>query len=138
MTMQKPAARGIAALEEASAVGQDEWPAPDEAVVRHAAADLFQALSDPTRLTILQHLSTGEHRVRELTEHLGLAQSTVSTHLAALRGCGLVTSRPVGRASVFSLTAAPALFALLGAADGVLEVTGRPSGLWRAGRDGGS
>lgn len=40
----------------------------------------------------------------DLTRHLGLAQSTVSKHLACLRDCGLVTSRPEGRASVFSLT----------------------------------
>ncbi len=46
------------------------------------AASLFHSLSDPTRLAILRHLSLGEHRVVELTHHLGLAQSTVSKHLA--------------------------------------------------------
>ena len=49
------------------------------------------------------HLTLGEHRVVDLVAHLGLAQSTVSAHLACLRDCGLVESRPVGRASVFSL-----------------------------------
>lgn len=58
------------------------------------AAALFHGFSDPTRLAILRHLATGEHKVRELTEHLGLAQSTVSAHLACLAGCGLVASRP--------------------------------------------
>ena len=48
------------------------------------AAGLFQGFSDTSRLTILRHLALGEHRVIELTEHLGLAQSTVSKHLACL------------------------------------------------------
>ena len=31
------------------------------------AAALFHGFSDPTRLAILRHLATGEHKVRELT-----------------------------------------------------------------------
>jgi DNA-binding transcriptional ArsR family regulator len=88
------------------------------------AASLFHGLSDPTRLTILQHLTLGEHRVRDLTEHLGLAQSTVSAHLACLRDCGLVTSRPVGRASMFSLATQPELLDVLRAAEALLAATG--------------
>ncbi|WP_114906540.1 ArsR/SmtB family transcription factor [Ornithinimicrobium murale] len=88
------------------------------------ASALFHGLSDPSRLAILQHLRLGEHRVRDLTDHLGLAQSTVSAHLACLRDCGLVTSRPQGRASMFSLTSAPELLTLLSAAEGVLATAG--------------
>lgn len=87
------------------------------------AATLLRGLSDPGRLTILAHLLTGEHNVRELTDHLGLAQSTVSAHLASLRDCGLVTSRPVGRASVFSLTHPEATIAVLNATGTLLELT---------------
>lgn len=87
------------------------------------AAALFHGLSDPSRLAILQHLTLGEHRVRDLTDHLGLAQSTVSAHLSCLRDCGLVTSRPQGRASMFSLTNAPELLALLAAAEALLSTT---------------
>jgi len=61
--------------------------------------------------------------VVDLTTHLGLAQSTVSAHLACLRDCGLVTSRPEGRASMFSL-AHPELFTLLAAAEKLLAATG--------------
>ena len=43
-----------------------------------AAAVLFRGLADPARLAILRHLALGEHRVVDLTAHLGLAQSTVS------------------------------------------------------------
>ena len=88
-----------------------------------SAAALFRGLGDPGRLAILQHLALGEHRVVELTAHLGLAQSTVSGHLACLRGCGLVTSRAVGRSSLYSL-AQPGLMELLAAAEGVLAACG--------------
>lgn len=89
-----------------------------------AAACLFHGFSDRSRLVILQHLLLGEHRVVELTDHLGLAQSTVSKHLACLKDCGLITSRPQGRASVFSVTHPEALTALLVAAEQLLDLTG--------------
>src|ERR671917_2286793 len=76
----------------------------DEARALSAAGCLFRSLGDPARLAILRHLALGEHRVVDLTAHLGLAQSTVSKHLACLKDCGLVSSRPEGRASVWSLT----------------------------------
>jgi DNA-binding transcriptional ArsR family regulator len=88
------------------------------------AASLFHSLSDPTRLAILRHLSLGEHRVVDLTAHLGLAQSTVSKHLACLRDCGLVDSRPQGRASMFFLTTREELLELLAAAERLLTLTG--------------
>jgi len=87
------------------------------------AAALFRSLGDPARLAIVRRLAAGEARVVDLTGELGLAQSTVSKHLACLRECGLVASRPVGRASVFAL-AEPSLANLLAAAETVLEATG--------------
>ena len=87
------------------------------------AAALFRSLGDPARLAITRRLASGEARVVDLVAELGLAQSTVSKHLACLRECGLVDSRPVGRASLFTLTQ-PALLDLLTAAEAVLEATG--------------
>lgn len=95
-----------------------------ETIGLDAAACLFNGFSDVSRLTILRHLTLGEHRVVDLTSHLGLAQSTVSKHLACLRDCGLVTSRPEGRASVFSLTHPEAVLDLLAAAERLLSLTG--------------
>lgn len=69
----------------------------DEVSAMTAAACLFHSFSDPSRLVILQHLQLGEHRVVDLTEHLGLSQSTVSKHLASLKDTGLVVSRPEGQ-----------------------------------------
>ena len=96
----------------------------DEAAALSAAACLFHGFSDSSRLAIVRHLALGEHRVVDLTEHLGLAQSTVSKHLACLRDCGLVESRPQGRASLFSLTHPEATLELLAAAERLLGLTG--------------
>ena len=89
-----------------------------------AAAALFRSLSDPTRLAILRHLALGEHKVVDLVSHLGAAQSTVSTHLSCLRECGLVQSRAVGRASLYSLAVPQELTGLLAAAELLLSATG--------------
>jgi ArsR family transcriptional regulator, cadmium/lead-responsive transcriptional repressor len=96
----------------------------DEARALSAAACLFRSLGDPARLAILRHLALGEHRVVDLTAHLGLAQSTVSAHLACLRDCGLVTSRPHGRASMFTLSHDEELLRVLSAAEQLLAATG--------------
>lgn len=96
----------------------------DETRALTAASCLFHGFSDPSRLVIVRHLALGEHRVVELTAHLGLAQSTVSKHLACLKDCGLVTSRPQGRASIFALNHIDAVMDLFSAAERLLELTG--------------
>jgi ArsR family transcriptional regulator, cadmium/lead-responsive transcriptional repressor len=97
----------------------------DEPAALTAAACMFRSLGDPSRLAIVRHLAVGgEHKVVDLTAHLGLAQSTVSAHLACLRDCGLATSRPQGRSSLWSLTASVELLDVLAAAERLLAVTG--------------
>lgn len=88
------------------------------------AAALFHSLADPVRLSIVQRLSLGEARVVDLTRELGLAQSTVSKHLACLRGCKLVDYRAQGRQS-FYFIAAPELLDLLRSAEHLLAATDR-------------
>ncbi len=83
------------------------------------AACLFNGFSDPSRLAIVRHLALGEHRVVDLTRHLGL-----SKHLACLRDCGLVESRPQGRASMFRLTHPEPTIEVLSAAERLLALTG--------------
>ena len=96
-----------------------------------AGVALFRSLADPARLAILQHLTLGEHRVVDLTAHLGLAQSTTSAHLACLRDCGLVSVRTVGRSSVYSLAVEAELMGVLGAAERLLAATGDAVALCR-------
>ena len=92
-------------------------PAPSSAVA------LFRSLGDPTRLAIVMRLADSEARVVDLTRELGLAQSTVSKHLACLRDCRLVDYRAEGRQSFYSL-ARPELIDLLRSAESVLAQTG--------------
>lgn len=87
-------------------------------------AALFRSLGDVTRLAIVRRLATGPARVTDLVEEVGLAQSTVSKHLACLKECGLVDSEPVGRASLYRLTE-PAIVDLLADAEAVLTATRR-------------
>ncbi|RJL35473.1 ArsR/SmtB family transcription factor [Bailinhaonella thermotolerans] len=93
------------------------------------AAALFHSLADENRLRIVARLARGEARVVDLVGELGLAQSTVSKHLACLRGCGLVGYRAEGRQSFYSLTR-PELMDLLGAAEHLLAATGHAVELW--------
>lgn len=87
------------------------------------AVALFHSLSDPTRLAIVKAMAGGETRVGDLTGMLGLAQSTVSAHVACLRDCGLVTGRAEGRSVYYSL-ARPELMDLLSQAEVLLAATG--------------
>lgn len=87
------------------------------------AVALFHSLSDPTRLAIVKSMAAGEVRVSDLTGELGMAQSTVSAHVACLRDCGLVAGRVEGRSVYYSLTQ-PELMDLLSQAEILLAATG--------------
>ena len=88
-----------------------------------SAVALFRSLGDPARLAIVAQLAEGEARVVDLTRALGLAQSTVSKHLACLRDCGLVDYRAAGRQSFYALSR-PELLDLLRSAERLLVETG--------------
>ena len=94
-----------------------------------ALAAVLSVLADPTRLAILSHLRGGEHRVGELADHLGLAQSTGSQHLALLRGAGLISTHAHGRARVSVLEHADELTAVLVAAGALARATATTAGI---------
>lgn len=94
----------------------------DDPGLRRGAA-LFHGLADRTRLAIVRQLAEGERRVVDLTTGLGLAQGTVSGHLACLRDCGLIVGRPEGRQMFYSI-AHHELLEVLGAAEQLLALTG--------------
>jgi DNA-binding transcriptional ArsR family regulator len=62
-----------------------------------------QAFADETRLNILHVLLEGEATVNDLADQLGLSQPRISTHLAALREAGLVSSLSQGRQHTYSV-----------------------------------
>lgn len=64
---------------------------------------LFQALSDETRLRIVQTLIGGERCVCDLQEGVGSYQSRLSFHLRKLRDAGLVSDRKEGRWVYYAL-----------------------------------
>jgi len=61
------------------------------------AAELFHALSDETRLAIVEMLRGGERCVCELQDELGAAQSRLSFHLRVLKDAGVVEDRREAR-----------------------------------------
>ncbi len=67
------------------------------------AATIFHALSDETRLEIIQRLLTGEKCVCDLTDALDAAQSRLSFHLKTLRDAGIVADRRAGRWVYYTL-----------------------------------
>jgi ArsR family transcriptional regulator len=70
---------------------------PAVAIDTARAVRWFHALSDATRLDIVEQLLSGERCVCELTEDLDAAQSRLSFHLKTLKDAGLVTDRREGR-----------------------------------------
>jgi len=67
-------------------------------------AKLFRGFSDPTRLAILESLRSGSKSVGETVSATGFAQSSVSSHLACLYECGLVSRRQQGKFVYYSLS----------------------------------
>lgn len=69
-----------------------------------ARAKIIKGLSHPTRLFIVDELTkTGERCVCELTEMVGVDMSTVSRHLAVLKGAGLVEDEKRGNMVYYRL-----------------------------------
>ncbi|NUQ97433.1 MAG: winged helix-turn-helix transcriptional regulator [Streptomyces sp.] len=60
-------------------------------------ARFFRALSDPTRLRLLEFILAGERTSADCVEHVGISQPRVSVHLSCLVDCGYVTARRDGR-----------------------------------------
>lgn len=67
------------------------------------AAELLKVLANEQRLLLLCRLKHGECAVNELVELSGLSQSSVSQHLARIRGSGIVGTRREGTTIFYSL-----------------------------------
>jgi DNA-binding transcriptional ArsR family regulator len=68
---------------------------------------VFAAIGDANRRRILELLAASERAVGELAGELGIAQPSVTQHLAVLRELGLVDFRKDGNRSVYRLTVGP-------------------------------
>lgn len=82
-------------------------PAPADGDVPCAQLDtvarFFRALSDPTRLKLLEFILRGERTSAECVEHAGISQPRVSVHLSCLVDCGYVAARRDGRKLRYSV-----------------------------------
>ena len=71
--------------------------------LRTFKAQLFQALSHPTRVAIVEALEGGEQSAGALIARLGLEQANASQHLAILRAKHVVTTRRAGNQIYYAL-----------------------------------
>ncbi len=69
----------------------------DDKRVYELQAEVYKALSNPTRLMIIGCLGEREKTVSEVVECLGLSKSNISQHLSYMKAIGLVCSRKEGR-----------------------------------------
>lgn len=74
----------------------------DEIIASHLA-EIFRALSDPSRIRIISVLANGETNVGSLADAVGISESAVSHHLRGLRQMRLVRARKQGRQVFYSL-----------------------------------
>lgn len=71
--------------------------------------DVFHAIADPTRRSLLKLLVDQELPVTVISEHFPMSRTAVSKHLRILAGAGLVKERKVGRETRYRLEVEPLL-----------------------------
>lgn len=69
-----------------------------------AQAEVFKAMSHPTRLTILYTLKNGEKAAKDIYAMVESDASTVSRHLSVLLHAKLVKKRRAGADVLYSIT----------------------------------
>jgi len=73
---------------------------------------LFRALSDATRLKILELLRNGERCACEIPSKVGKSQPNVSLHLKILKDVGILASRKDGKRILYRV-ARPEIYKLI-------------------------
>jgi len=66
-------------------------------------SDIFKTMCDPTRLKIIEALSTGEMCVCDIAAALGMEHSAISHQLRVLRNMRVVKFRKEGKEAIYSL-----------------------------------
>lgn len=87
---------------------------PSRVIIAKELADLFNALSHPHRVRIVEELRDRELDVNSIQEILGISHSAVSQNLSVLRAHHLVRERRDGRRVIYSLVAPPLAAWLMG------------------------
>ena len=89
-----------------------------------ARARIVKAMAHPTRLFIVDQLSTKQLCVAELTDMIGADMSTVSKHLSVLKGVGIIADDKRG-AQVYYRLKTPCMLNFFGCVEKVLQITAK-------------
>lgn len=65
--------------------------------------DFFKAVSDKTRVRILELLKAGEMCVTDICKNFSMSQPSISHHLGILKKVGVVNDRKVGKEVIYKL-----------------------------------
>ncbi len=71
------------------------------------STDVFHAIADPTRRSLLDLIARGEQPVKELAKEFAMSRPAISQHLRVLEEAGLVIEKKVGREHHYQLTPEP-------------------------------
>jgi DNA-binding transcriptional ArsR family regulator len=88
-------------LRQVKSMGEHQPESIDDETL-YKVSQIFKALSEPTRIKIMYVLNKGEHSVNQITETLGMLQSTVSHQLRVLKNLRLVKFRREGTTIYYS------------------------------------
>lgn len=69
--------------------------------------DVFQAIADPTRRSLLKLLANKEMPIASITDCFPITRTAVNKHLHVLLDAGLVSSKKVGRETRYKLQPEP-------------------------------
>ena len=75
----------------------------DYRMKKASAGAALQALADPTRRQLFEHLRAGPRAVGELARTSPVSRPAVSQHLAVLKAAGLVRDRASGTRRVYEI-----------------------------------
>ena len=97
---------------------QLNWHIMAQKSVSDLRVKIFSALSDPTRLEILEFLAGGERCVCEILPAFNRSQSTISKHLNILYETGILDRRMDGKRTLYRINN-PKIFTLLKDVDAI-------------------
>ncbi|RBP03874.1 helix-turn-helix transcriptional regulator [Rossellomorea aquimaris] len=76
----------------------------DKKIDLETKVKFLQGFAHRIRIQILESIKTEEKTVSQIVRELDGSQSSVSQHLACLRGCGLIVGRQEGKYTYYSLS----------------------------------
>jgi len=65
--------------------------------IMKARRDVYQAIADPTRRSIINIIANEPHNITSIAERFDMSQQAISLHIKILTDCGLVVIKQQGR-----------------------------------------